>query len=67
MKITASDYVNLIRAKVDILKLKANDYEWQCHTPKEVKQQLEEALEKINALITCSEIRVDPHGHIIEE
>jgi len=58
MKITSSDYVNLIRAKVDILKLKANDYEWQCHTPKKVKEDLEKALEKIEVMIECSEVEI---------
>jgi hypothetical protein len=40
--------VTLLLAKVDILKLKADDYNWKCHTPQTVKEQLEIALNKID-------------------
>lgn len=36
--------IDLIKTKVEILKLKANDHDWCCYVPKEVKQQLEEVL-----------------------
>jgi hypothetical protein len=39
---------DLIRMKVDILKLKADDYTWQCNTPQEVKDELENCLKEIN-------------------
>lgn len=59
MKITPSDYVNLLKAKIDILKLKADDYNWQCHTPKKVKEEIESALEKVNIMLECSSVEVE--------
>ena len=43
-----SEKFELIKMKLEILKLKADDYNWQCHTPDDVKQMLEEILEEIN-------------------
>ena len=40
--------VDLTRAKVDILKLKADDYNWQCHIDTETKEQLLNTLEEID-------------------
>ena len=40
--------IELIKVKLEILKLKADDYSWQCHTPKDVKDQLEAMLIAIN-------------------
>lgn len=40
--------VELTKAKVDILKLKADDYTWACHVDKDTKDQLEETLIDIN-------------------
>ncbi len=42
--------VQLLLAKIEILKLKADDYNWQCHVPENVKKQLEETLLKIDDL-----------------
>lgn len=41
--------IELIRTKVEILKLKADSYEWQCTVPPDVKTQLDEVLAEINA------------------
>jgi hypothetical protein len=40
--------IELIKMKVEILKLKANDYEWNCHVPADVKDELEQVLMQIN-------------------
>ena len=40
--------LELIKLRVEILKLKANDYDWCCHVPADVKTQLEETLKEIN-------------------
>lgn len=40
--------VDLTLAKVEILKLKADDYMWGCHVDADTKAQLEEALTSIN-------------------
>ncbi len=40
--------VNLTIAKVEILKMKADDYNWQVHVPEESQNQLIETLEEIN-------------------
>lgn len=50
-QIAPSHRVGLILAKVEILKLKADDYNWQCHVPKEVKDQLEKILSEIDELL----------------
>jgi hypothetical protein len=42
---------NLILAKVEILKLKANDYAWQCETPQKVKEELNKTLTEINGIL----------------
>lgn len=41
--------VELIKARVDILKLKANDHDWSCYVPDDVKDSLEKTLVEIDA------------------
>ena len=40
--------IDLIKARVDILKLKADQYEWSCFIPDDVKDSLEETLIEID-------------------
>lgn len=40
--------VELVKARVDILKLKANQYEWSCFVPDDVKESLEKTLVEID-------------------
>jgi hypothetical protein len=40
--------------KLEILKLKADDYNWQCHTPKDVREDLERMLTEINKALEGS-------------
>lgn len=40
--------VDLTKAKIDILKLKADDYTWQCHIDEDTKKQLLEVLKQID-------------------
>lgn len=47
----ALEKAKLILAKVEILKLKADAYSWQCHTPNDVKEQLEQTLREIDELL----------------
>jgi FtsZ-binding cell division protein ZapB len=47
-----TERIELLKMKVEILKLKSNAYEWQCHTPQDVKDQLEQTLGEINARLT---------------
>lgn len=49
--LTWSDRVNLIRCKVEILTLQADDYNWQCHVPVVVKAELEKTLLEIEELL----------------
>jgi hypothetical protein len=58
--------VQLIMAKVEILKLKADDYKWQCYTPEDTKKQLLETLEEINALLIQSGTPKCMNGHILK-
>ena len=44
--------VDLTKAKVDILKLKADDYTWACHIKKKKKTQLLNTLKDIDKLIS---------------
>jgi hypothetical protein len=37
-----------MKMKLDILKLKADDYNWACHTPQNIKDELERMLARIN-------------------
>ena len=48
--------IDLIKSKVEILKLKADDYNWCCHVPKDVKEELDKTLTKIDRYL--SEISV---------
>ena len=41
--------VDLTKAKVDILRLKADDYTWACHVDADTKAQLEATLMDINS------------------
>lgn len=36
--------VELVKTQVDILKLKANDHDWSCYVPGDVKASLERSL-----------------------
>lgn len=47
----ALEKAKLILAKVEILKLKADDYNWACHTPNDVKEQIEQTLREIDELL----------------
>jgi hypothetical protein len=40
--------IDLIKARIDILKLKANDHDWACYVPEDVKDQLEKTLVEID-------------------
>jgi len=40
--------IDLIKARIDILKLKANDHDWVCYVPDNVKTQLERSLLEID-------------------
>lgn len=44
--------VDLTKAKVDILKLKADDYTWACHVDEATKTQLLNTLKDIDKLIS---------------
>lgn len=43
--------VDLVQTKVEILKLKADDYTWACYVDDKTKNDLENALLQIDALI----------------
>jgi hypothetical protein len=43
--------VELIRAKMDILKLKANDHDWQCYVPEVVKFDILKMEKEIDNLL----------------
>ena len=47
--------VELTKAKVDILKLKADSYTWSCHVDGNTQSQLMATLDEINA--TLDELR----------
>lgn len=49
--ISLTEKINLIKMKVDILKLKANDHDWQCYTPPKVKEELEKTLAEIEEML----------------
>ena len=44
--------VDLTKAKIDILKLKADDYTWACHVDEVTKSHLLDALKDIDELIS---------------
>lgn len=46
-----SERIQLILARVEILKLMADDYIWQCHTPQSVKNELIATLDEINSAL----------------
>ena len=37
---TVTEILTLMKMKLDILKLKADDYTWACHTPQDVKDEI---------------------------
>lgn len=43
--------VDLTRCKVDILKLKADDYIWACHVDDKTKEMLEATLVEIDSML----------------
>lgn len=43
--------IELMRMKLDILKLKANDYGWQCEIPRDTREQLEAMLIRIDQML----------------
>jgi hypothetical protein len=47
--------MELIKAKLEILKLKANNYAWQCETPKDVREELEAMLVELNSELKTKE------------
>lgn len=47
--------VQLMQTKVEILKLKADSYNWQSHVPKDVQEQLEKTLADIEHDLKCLE------------
>lgn len=48
---SAAELVQLICARVEILKLKADDHTWQCYTPADVRDQLDMTLSQINVIL----------------
>lgn len=40
--------VKLIQARIEILKIRADDYTWQCYIDKETKEQLLNTLKEID-------------------
>lgn len=40
--------ISLVLARVEILKLKANDHDWQCYVAKDVRESLEGSLIEID-------------------
>lgn len=49
--ISSVDKIKLVLARVEILKIKADDYTWSCYVPDNVKKQLEESLKEIDGLL----------------
>lgn len=43
-----TDRILLMQMKMDILKLRANDHDWQCYIPQETKNQLLEMAKDID-------------------
>lgn len=43
--------VQLILARVEILKLKADDHTWQCYVPENVKYQIDKTLMDIDSIL----------------
>jgi len=43
--------VKLVLAKIEILKLKADDYTWQCHVDNHTKAQLNSTLSLIDNML----------------
>lgn len=53
------EIVELTLAKVEILKLKADDYTWACHVDEATKSQLLSTLVEIDSLLEKSRIGTD--------
>jgi hypothetical protein len=49
--LTLSAKVDLIKTKVEILKMKADDYSWQCHVSEDVKAEFEKILVEIDNVL----------------
>ncbi len=47
-----SKKLELIKLKVDILKMKADDYNWKVNIPNDVQIELEQILSEINEELT---------------
>lgn len=47
--------VQLILARVELIKLKADDYNWQCHVPPAVKQMVHDTLAEIDRLLSSAD------------
>ena len=46
------NYPQLILARVEILKLMANDHDWQCYVSDDIKTQIVNTLKEIDKRIT---------------
>lgn len=49
--LSISERIQLVLARVEILKLKADHHNWSCYVPQDVKDQVEETLTEINSLL----------------
>lgn len=49
MKLSLDQKLNLLNMKFKILEMKADHYNWSCHVPQELKDQIEEVLIEINS------------------
>ena len=43
-----TDFIKLLEMKFKIIEMKSDHYNWSCHTPQEMKDQLEEMLLEID-------------------
>jgi hypothetical protein len=55
------EWIDLIKTRVEILKLKADVYNWQCHTPEKVRFELEKALVEIDARLASELVKNETH------
>ena len=47
----AKAIVSLVNSKIEILKLKADDYTWQCHIDNDTKAQLNSTISLIDNML----------------
>lgn len=59
MELFAKVHMEYTKMKLEILKLKANDYSWQCETPKDVREELEAMLAEINEKLNAHKRAVE--------